>query len=261
MSNKILGSCPNCERKTNVFYGVKSICFSCYRGKELKIYSAFSTYIEKRGWTDYFQGYVISPTYCNKIKLSNRSGIKKKYMVDNGAYSDYQNQVKINGYSILERTLKLCDRVVENNQEVRFMVLPDYLGDWKSTYEFLKEMEPITYFGYDFNVALPIQEGFQLSEIQELIEIHKPSILFIGGKTIKFKKEAVKKLSIIDLKFHVGRIHRVPDLCYFAKQFNVESVDTSSYAIPVRDWKSKGYKLEAFNAWLYGNQKTLEGYI
>ena len=250
--------CKKCERNTNVSFSDQSICFACFSGKSLKIYSSISKFLEKRNWTNYFQGYLVSPSYSNEIKFSNKDGLKMPYVVDNGAFTDYKKGILEDPLIILERTLSLCDKVIESSQEVRFMILPDYIGNWQKTYVNLKNLESISYFGYDHKTALPIQEGFVISQIEELIERHKPSILFIGGKDMKFKRFAVKELSKLKINCHVGRVHKVSDLCYFANQDNVESVDTSAFCRPFNNEKLLGYRLEAFHAWLFGYQKTLE---
>lgn len=245
--------CPKCERYSSMSLGDEKICFKCYKGLNLNIHIAASDLPIKRGWIHHFQGWVLAPSYASWVnKLDNN---RMPYMVDNGAWSDFLKGKKRSGIELRERVLKLCGRVVKSGNEVKFLVLPDRVESWDETYDILKKLEPI----HEYKTALPIQNGFDIDEVKELIEIHDPNLLFIGGSDFNFKMKAVNQLKILGLDFHIGKVHKLDDLIRFANVREVVSVDTSTYSRPQsKDTIERlGFRLECFDSWLNGSQRRL----
>jgi hypothetical protein len=249
-------NCSKCEKPTllNCSSGSVVICFACHSGRSLKLYAAASDLVLKRGWGHHITGWVVAPSYASWVnKLTEHT---LPYMVDNGAWTDHLKGVEKTPLELLERTLKLCQRVVDSGAAVRFMVLPDVVGSWVKTRQAL---EGINLHKCLFKLALPIQDGFKVEEVKALVEKFKPSYLFIGGSGYSFKKHAIKSLSSLGLPFHVGRVHKLEHLCELSLIEAVESVDTSTFSRPQSKQRIErlGYRLEAFEAWTNGVQRRL----
>jgi len=252
-NSKPVNKCSKCHRHSLMSFGIEKICFKCYKGLNLNIHIAASDLPIKRGWINHFQGWVLAPSYASWVNKLDEH--KMPYMVDNGAWSDFLNGKKRTGVELRDRVLKLCDRVVKSGNLVKFLVLPDRVESWSETYDILKKLEPID----EYNVALPIQNGFDIEQVEELIKIHNPKLLFIGGSDFDFKINAVNKLKPIGLEFHIGKVHKLNDLIAFAKIKEVISIDTSTYSRPQSKQRieSLGIRLECFDSWLNGSQRRL----
>jgi len=251
-------TCSKCEKPMmmQTVKGGKDICMVCFSGKSLKMHYAASNLPHERGWDGHFSGYVIAPSYATWVnRLIDRP---MPYMVDNGAWRDAWQGEEVSTDEMLQRTLELCERVIESGSTVRFMVLPDTVGSWSKTMKRLNELNDLAYKNY--NLALPIQDGFQIDEVKMLIERFNPKFLFIGGSGLPFKRMAVEELNHLGIPFHVGKIHKLEDLCHFSKIPLVESVDSSAFSRPQSEviLRNLGYRLEAYEAWLNGSQRTLK---
>jgi len=248
--------CSKCEKVAilNCSNGEAVICFSCFSGRSMKLYAAASDLVIKRGWGHHITGWVIAPSYASWAnKLTDHI---MPYVVDNGAWTDHLKGVEKTPVELLERTLKLCQRVVDSGAGVRFMVLPDVVGSWVKTRQGL---EGINLPKSAFKLALPIQDGFMIEEVESLIEKFKPSYLFIGGSGYSFKKHAIESLDFLGLPFHVGRVHSLEHLCELSLIESVESVDTSTFSRPQSKQRIErlGHRLNAFEAWTTGVQRRL----
>lgn len=248
--------CSKCEKAVSVdcsSSGAAVVCFPCYSGRSLKLYAAASDLVLKRGWGHHVTGWVIAPSYASWAnKLTDHI---MPYMVDNGAWTDHLKGVEKPPAELLQRTLKLCERVVESGASVRFMVLPDVVGSWHKTKSGLESIEKPK----GFKLALPIQDGFKVEDVELLVERFDPSYLFIGGSGYSFKKQAIESLTSLGLPFHVGRVHTLEHLCELSLIADVVSVDTSTFSRPQSKLRIDrlGYRLEAFQAWTVGVQRQL----
>jgi len=248
--------CSKCEKEVivNCSSGSGVICFPCYSGRSLKLYAAASDLIIRRGWGHHVTGWVLAPSYASWAnKLTDHI---MPYMVDNGAWTDHLKGVERKPEELLDRTLKLCERVLESGASVRFMVLPDVVGSWHKTKLSLQSIDKPE----GFKLALPIQDGFKVEDVKLMVEKFDPSYLFIGGSGYSFKKHAIENLKFLNIPFHVGRVHKLEHLCELSLIQEVESVDTSTFSRPQRKQRVErlGYRLEAFEAWTVGFQKQLE---
>ena len=245
--------CPKCEKKTFIFCGSEKICPPCFDGRSLKIYGAASDLLIKRGWVDHITGWVVAPSYSSFVnKLGDNI---MPYMVDNGAWTDHLKGIERKPDELLERTLKLCKRVIDSGASVRFMVLPDVVGSWNKTKDNLNVIEkPL-----GFPLALPIQDGFTVQEVVALVQRFQPTFLFIGGSSYRFKLYAIKELSFLNIPIHVGKVHKLEHLCKMALIESVVSVDTSTFSRPQSKQRIErlGYRLDAYDAWTKGHQRTL----
>jgi hypothetical protein len=246
--------CPKCEKNTAIVCGSKKICPPCFEGRSLKLYAAASDLVIKREWVHHVTGWVIAPSYASWVNKLGENIMP--YMVDNGAWTDHLKGVEKTPEQLLERTLKLCKRVVDSGASVRFMVLPDVVGSWQKTRDSLNTIAKPK----GFKLALPIQDGFTVEDVVAFVEKFDPSYLFVGGSGYSFKRLAIEKLSFLKIPIHVGKIHRLEHLCEMALNEAVVSVDTSTFSRPQSKQRIArlGYRLEAYESWTNGTQRRFE---
>lgn len=246
--------CRNCQIELKNNFGGN--CSDCWFNTKLDLMVASSDLPIKRGWEDYINGWVIAPSYA-----SWTSKVMKwpaPFMVDNGAWTDHLNNVEKTPIELIDRTLKLANKVIENGGQVKFIVLPDKVGCWKTTYshiiQSIKEINNI-----DFPLALAIQDGFTEQDIDHILDQIEISWFFIGGSSFKFKKDAVRSLKKYGIPIHVGKVHRVEQMCYFVNEELVLSIDTSTYSRPQSKERIKNLntRLELFHAYKKGKQMKI----
>ena len=247
--------CDECSNQINgSIYG--GSCIECHTGIQLNLMAAASDLLVKRGWLKHFNGWVVAPSYSSWIKRVQEYPMP--FMVDNGAWSDYLNGVTVKPQLLLDRTLQLCEKVVKYNGHVKFMVLPDKVQDWQATYQNVMCLES-QINDIHFPKALAIQDGFKIKDIENILEKIKIDWFFIGGSDFQFKKYAVNLLSVYGIKMHVGKVHRVEEMCYFSNIEIVKSIDTSTYSRPQSKARIErlGIRLDIFSAYKKGKQMKI----
>lgn len=246
--------CEICSTNTQSIYGNK--CKDCFFETKCDLMMAASDLPIKRGWEKYVKGWVVAPSYSSWITKVMKW--PHPFMVDNGAWSDHLNGVNKTPLELLQRTVKLSNKVIENGGEVKFMVLPDKVGCWKTTFQHLLEISN-EIKDLEFPLAIAIQDGFKVKDIEKLFSILPIKWFFIGGSSFRFKKEAVKKLEKYDIPIHVGKVHRINEMCYFVNQKKVLSIDTSTYSRPQSKARIEklNIRLQLFHSYKAGKQMKI----
>ncbi len=188
----------------------------------MDIFAASSPLLVKRGFESYVDGYVWSPAYGWSPEKYHT--IKRPFFVDNGAWTAFTHGTSPSASDLLSNTIRARDRVRSGGFDIRFSVMPDRVGDWDETKAMLKTFVPD---GEPW--ALPIQDGYTLSDVESLIAATEPSHLFIGGSGWDFKRAAVIDLVHLDVPIHVGRIADL-ERWTILQSYGVQSVDTSSFS-------------------------------
>ena len=224
------------------------------------------------GWNHHFDGWVISPAYAWWSKQTYRIEPNWPVIVDNGAWSDHTAGRDSTPADILMRTLKTADLIPESS--VKFMCLPDKVGCWKTTIEYLHDILDHQFkigIGTPFErvpkfpFAVVIQDNFNVEELEDILEkveqINgvKPWI-FIGGSSFDFKCAAITivKNFLPNYQIHVGKIHKLRDVVHCIRE-GVDSIDTSTFSRPPTPTYAKTLtqRLEHIEAWRNGDQTIL----
>jgi len=181
------------------------------------------------GFVELIDGWVVTPK--NKGWLNDECK-DDPIIIDNGAYSAYVNNEEINPVDSLQEIEQL---ILKYNNQIRFAVIPDKVGDNSKTLQYGVESASII---NNNNLlkgvpwAFVIQNGYNKKDIIKIIS--QPgfmiSYLFIGGNGWDFKRAAIDDLKDLGIKLHVGAISKFEQLIYCHSIEAVESVDNSTFS-------------------------------
>lgn len=150
--------------------------------------------------------------------LTSYANAKKKYAVDNGAYSNFQR--------------RNFERVVNRDAEFRdnclFVTMPDVVGNARRTLEIFKLRHTFPFL-VNWPIALVAQDGLEDLEVPwEEIDC-----LFVGGrdpwKDSQSSADLVKTAKILSKHVHVGRVNNLARYEHF-KKLGADTCDGSGIA-------------------------------
>ena len=154
-------------------------------------------------------GWLLSPKSLPKTKL--RSFIPVAF--DNDAYSVKEGEAWNE-----EAWLKMLDKMEKDKVKPAWVLVPDVVGDKRRTLA--------NFFCYrthiskrDWSVALAVQEGMKPQDIPCTVDV-----IFVGGKSSKWKFESLPMWTQAFPRVHVGRVNSLEKL-KLCKELGVESVD------------------------------------
>jgi len=154
-------------------------------------------------------GWLLSPKSLPKTKL--RSFIPVAF--DNDAYS-----VKEGEQWNEDTWLKMLDKMEKDKVKPEWVLVPDVVGDKRATLaNFFLYREAISRRGWP--VAMSVCEGMKPQEIPSTVDI-----IFVGGKSSKWKFESLPMWTQAFPRVHVGRVNSLEKL-KLCKELGVESVD------------------------------------
>lgn len=243
----------------------------------MRIHIAASDIAHKEGWDQHFSGWVVSPAYAWWSKRCGEIESTWPVIVDNGAWSDHSQDKMASWDEILTRTLGTANLIPESR--IKFMCLPDKVGDWFETNRMLESTFLNGHFVIgegtpfertpSFPFAIVIQDGFDEAQVDRFLRMARgingvEPWIFIGGSSFDFKKAAITICQAYwpCNQIHVGKIHKLEELVYCLNA-GVDSVDTSTFSRP----PTKTYRrtltdrLLQWEAYLNGDQTVLTDWV
>lgn len=149
--------------------------------------------------------------------LTRYRNAKRKYGIDNGAYSGFD----------LAAFMSLLAREEENRDQCLFVTVPDIVGSARRTLEIWKHMRHLF---SSWPLALVMQDGMEDMEIPW----DEIAAVFIGGcdpwKDSKATIDIVKTAKILQKHSHIGRVNTIKRFKLFAEA-GADTCDGSGIAM------------------------------
>lgn len=150
------------------------------------------------------------------------------YAIDNGAFACWDEETNTFNYDRWERqeiewrNLLLWAEL--NDQQPEWAVVPDVVGDAKTTLERWVEYAPLVR-ACGFPLAIAAQDGMAPSDVRAL-DI-QPDVIAIGGST-EFKKETLELWLSEFPRIHILRFN-ISDRLHELEERGVESIDGTGW--------------------------------
>jgi len=139
------------------------------------------------------------------------------YVIDNGAYSAFQNNTQWNEESFF----RLLDRCQLSRYKPNWIVVPDKVGDRNTTISLWKQYEnPLR--KYKTKLAFAVQDGMTLKDVPESADV-----VFLGGST-EWKWRNAGLFVAQFPSVHVGRVNWW-DKIEYCERIGVESIDGTGF--------------------------------